>query len=67
VIVVIDPETGWVTRRIDMTGLLTDEDRDDRNVDVLNGIAWDDENQRLFVTGKLWPVVYHIEVRQTGS
>jgi glutaminyl-peptide cyclotransferase len=61
-IVVIDPATGWVTRRIDMTGLLQDEDRDEHRVDVLNGIAWDAENDRLLVTGKLWPVIYEIEV-----
>lgn len=61
-IVVIDPETGWVTRRIDMTGLLQDEDRGDHRVDVLNGIAWDADNGRLLVTGKLWPVIYQIDI-----
>lgn len=61
-IVVIDPESGWVTRRIDMTGLLQDEDRSDHRNDVLNGIAWDAENERVFVTGKLWPVMYEIDV-----
>lgn len=30
--------------------------------DVLNGIAWDEEKRRLFVTGKLWPKLYEIEV-----
>lgn len=61
-IVVIDPETGWVTQRIDFTGLLQDEDRGDYRVDVLNGIAWDDVDERLIVTGKLWPVMYQVEV-----
>lgn len=32
-------------------------------IDVLNGIAWDDENERLFVTGKLWPKLYEIKLR----
>lgn len=32
--------------------------------DVLNGIAYDAEGQRLFVTGKLWPELLHIEVRE---
>ncbi|KAG9455317.1 hypothetical protein H6P81_008221 [Aristolochia fimbriata] len=32
-------------------------------VDCLNGIAWDDEKKRLFVTGKLWPKLYEIELR----
>uniref|UniRef100_M8AHC2 Glutaminyl-peptide cyclotransferase n=1 Tax=Aegilops tauschii TaxID=37682 RepID=M8AHC2_AEGTA len=32
-------------------------------IDVLNGIAWDEENDRLFVTGKLWPKLYEIKLR----
>ncbi|KAF7093054.1 hypothetical protein CFC21_095490 [Triticum aestivum] len=31
--------------------------------DVLNGIAWDEDNRRLFVTGKLWPTLYEIKLR----
>ncbi|KAK4837831.1 hypothetical protein QYF36_008764 [Acer negundo] len=31
-------------------------------IDVLNGIAWDGEKKRLFVTGKLWPKLYEIKV-----
>ncbi|CAM0912321.1 unnamed protein product [Alopecurus aequalis] len=38
-------------------------DTDYRAIDVLNGIAWDEENQRLFVTGKLWPKLYEIKLR----
>ncbi len=58
-IIRIDPETGAVNSRVDLRGLSANR----RSVDdVLNGIAWDDENQRLFVTGKLWPNLYEIEV-----
>ncbi|KAG8094155.1 hypothetical protein GUJ93_ZPchr0012g21156 [Zizania palustris] len=32
-------------------------------IDVLNGIAWDEEHGRLFVTGKLWPKLYEIKLR----
>ncbi|XP_072994543.1 glutaminyl-peptide cyclotransferase isoform X1 [Typha latifolia] len=32
-------------------------------IDVLNGIAWDKEKNRLFVTGKLWPKLYEIKLR----
>ncbi|KAL6509287.1 hypothetical protein OROGR_022597 [Orobanche gracilis] len=32
-------------------------------IDVLNGIAWDQKKDRLFVTGKLWPKLYEIKVR----
>lgn len=57
----IDPNTGRVTAWIDMTGLLPAEDRSGQ-VDVLNGIAYDAENDRLFVTGKLWPKLYQVEL-----
>ena len=57
----IDPETGQVTGWIDLTGLLTEQDRS-QPVDVLNGIAYDAENDRLFVTGKLWPKMFQIEL-----
>jgi glutamine cyclotransferase len=57
----IDPGTGQVTGWIDLTGLLSKQDRDPP-VDVLNGIAYDAENDRLFVTGKLWPKMFQIEL-----
>ena len=31
---------------------------------VLNGIAWDAQRKRLFVTGKLWPSLFEIRIRQ---
>ncbi|XP_059445347.1 glutaminyl-peptide cyclotransferase isoform X3 [Corylus avellana] len=31
-------------------------------IDVLNGIAWDSEEKRIFVTGKLWPKLYEIQL-----
>ncbi|KAL9344144.1 hypothetical protein Peur_064575 [Populus x canadensis] len=31
-------------------------------IDVLNGIAWDTNDNRLFVTGKLWPKLYEIKL-----
>ena len=58
----IDPETGTVVGWIDLTGLLSEEDRAGREVDVLNGIAYDPASGRLFVTGKLWPKLYEIEL-----
>lgn len=58
----IDPATGKVLGWIDLSGLLSEEDRAGGEVDVLNGIAYDAESGRLFVTGKLWPKLYEIEV-----
>jgi glutamine cyclotransferase len=56
----ISPETGEVTAWIDLTGLLEPGER--RGADILNGIAYDAEGKRLFVTGKLWPYLYEIEI-----
>jgi glutamine cyclotransferase len=57
----ISPDTGEVVGWIDLSGLLRTEDRVHR-VDVLNGIAYDQRNDRLFVTGKLWPILFEIEL-----
>jgi glutamine cyclotransferase len=56
----ISPKTGRVTGWIDLQGLL--DPRDAAGVDVLNGIAYDAAKDRLFVTGKLWPKVFEIQV-----
>lgn len=60
-IVRIDPATGNVKGVVDLTGLLSDPVRDPAD-DVLNGIAWDAANKRLFVTGKNWPKLFEIKV-----
>lgn len=57
----IDPPTGRVTGWINLSGLLSSEDRT-RPVDVLNGIAYDETGDRLFVTGKLWPKLFEIRL-----
>lgn len=57
----ISPETGRVLGWIDMKGLLTQQDYS-RPVDVLNGIAYDKKNGRLFVTGKFWPKLFEIKL-----
>ena len=53
--------TGQVAGWIDLRGLLSEADRAPR-VDVLNGIAYDARNDRLFVTGKLWPKLFEIKL-----
>jgi len=60
-IVQIDPVTGQVTGWIDCTGLL-DQIEGAENAGVLNGIAFDALNDRLFVTGKNWPRLFEIEL-----
>lgn len=61
----IDPQTGLVVGWIDLTGLLSPADRT-QPVDVLNGIAYDATNDRLFVTGKWWPKLFEIELLSSG-
>jgi len=58
----IDPTSGQVAGWVDLTGLLSAEDRRGSNAEVLNGIAYDPEGERLFVTGKWWPKLYQIEL-----
>jgi len=57
----IDPATGKVLGYVDLSNLLPREERRPET-DVLNGIAWDDNGKRLFVTGKYWPRLYEITV-----
>jgi glutamine cyclotransferase len=67
VIARIDPASGKVVGWIDLAGLLDEKSRAGANVDVLNGIAYDSKKKRLFVTGKLWPKLFEIElVRRQG-
>ncbi|MCC8088098.1 MAG: glutaminyl-peptide cyclotransferase [Rikenellaceae bacterium] len=60
-IVRIDPATGVVTGIIDMSKLLPISDRT-TDTDVLNGIAYDEDGERIFVTGKNWKKLFEIEV-----
>ena len=59
-IVIIDPETGKVEGRINLKGILKATDRK-TSTDVLNGIAWDEAANRIFVTGKYWPKLFEIK------
>ena len=61
-IVTIDPQTGRVTGWIDLTGLLPSGDVSNPEA-VLNGIAYDQSAKRLFVTGKLWPRLFEIQLK----
>ncbi len=65
----IDPATGKVLGWIDLSGISPDDqpkspgDRyDDKTENVLNGIAYDAQNDRIFVTGKNWKKLYEIKI-----
>lgn len=74
VIVRIDPVTGRVTGRMDLTGLLPHNSKQSlaylttpgssaqQHGAVLNGIAWDNDRRRLLVTGKLWPHIFELKI-----
>lgn len=65
-VAVINPSSGFVERFVELNGLLDTADewiekwnKSDR---CLNGIAYDQAEQRLFVTGKMWTKLYEIQV-----
>src|SRR5690554_4866134 len=61
-IVQIDPETGKVLSEVNMEGILNMYINSTDTVDYLNGIAYDNVNDRLFVTGKWWPRLFEINL-----
>ena len=60
-IAIINPTTGNVDSWIDLTGLQTQFDTTE-GIDVLNGIAYDQGNNKIYVTGKLWPNLFEIKL-----
>lgn len=60
----IDPATGDVKAWVDLRGLLSAAEA--AAADVLNGIAYDAAGDRLFVTGKLWPRLFEIQIVPDG-
>lgn len=64
-IAIINPENGIVDGIINLKGLVTEMKKTQNIVDqddVLNGIAYDKQNKRLFVTGKHWGKIFEIEL-----
>jgi len=61
IILKIDPESGQVVGRADLSNLVEELSLKDSQA-VLNGIAFDSNTQRLFVTGKYWPTLFEIEL-----
>jgi glutamine cyclotransferase len=59
----IDPQTGHINGWIDLSGLLRPGEAGSPEA-VLNGIAYDEQGDRLFVTGKLWPKLFEIKLKQ---
>ena len=60
----IDPAAGRVVAKYDLNDMWTRVKAIDPNVDVPNGIAYDSTTKKIYVTGKLWPELYEIQLGQ---
>ena len=58
----IDPTNGKVLGKIDLKPIAVEARKAGRRAEVLNGIAYDEAGDRVFVTGKFWPTLYEIRV-----
>ena len=65
IIVKIDPKTGKILAKTDLTGILT-MTNSDKPVDVLNGIAIDPVAKKMYVTGKYYPKLFEIKLVKKG-
>lgn len=65
-IVVINPETGDVVGKIDLYGL-KNQLLNPNQADVLNGVAFRNDNNHLLVTGKYWDTLFEIELLPKGT
>ena len=63
-IVEIDAETGKVLSEINLYGILNMYKNPSDVVDYMNGIAYDKTNDRLFITGKWWPRLFEIKLKE---
>ena len=60
-IIIFNPETGIVESIIDLNGIFNKKNYN-KKFDVLNGVAYNSITNQLFVTGKLWPSLFEIEI-----
>lgn len=65
-IIRIDPATGKIVGRIDFEKLVDEITDKSRDADVLNGIAYDAEGDRIFITGKKWNKLYEVKIVPKG-
>ena len=59
----IDPATGKLLGKVDLNPIVEEEKKQNPRADVLNGIAYDDATDRLFVTGKMWRRLFEIKLK----
>jgi glutamine cyclotransferase len=60
----INPATGEVVAKIDLTDVWDRVKAKNPKIDVPNGIAYDSATKKMYITGKLWPELYEIQLSQ---
>lgn len=60
-IVKIDPATGNIAGRLNFTTLVNEVKAKYPGASEMNGIAWDTQSDKIYVTGKLWPTIYQVQ------
>ena len=60
----IDPAAGRVVAKYDLNDMWKRVQAEKADVDVPNGIAYDETTKKLYVTGKYWPEMYEIQLGQ---
>jgi glutaminyl-peptide cyclotransferase len=62
-IIRIDPNTGKVLGKADFGGLVKELKLKGTEAEYMNGIAWDSAKNRIYITGKLWPNIYEVQLK----
>jgi len=57
----IDPSDGKVVAKVDLTDIWNRIRQKDPKAEVLNGIAYDSETKKIYITGKNWPELYEVQ------
>lgn len=60
----IDPVTGEIVGKADLTSIASAIKHNHPLADVLNGIAYDDSTKKIYITGKKWPELYEVQFSQ---
>lgn len=63
-IIKIDPQTGAVVGKLDLSAIVREVKSLKPNSGELNGIAYDEATKKVYVTGKLWPKIYEINFKR---
>ena len=61
-IIEIEPETGRILSEVVLPGIINMYHKPGDRIDYMNGIAYDKQTQRIFITGKLWPKLFEVEL-----